>query len=242
MRGLTILTDTSLFPLIKGYFDDESHSLHGVVSWAVGVGASSPLVSAQDLNSIAAANAAFDQQMAAQLQAQMQQNQMAQQQLMQAYIQQNGPQLQQEYQQFIQTTGYQIPFETFAYNHLATAGGTNPGPALQQQQRNFQALQEANRTVQQGYDSYNQGWSNNQQTTSEALQRYDQQAIRGNAYYGNPQTGEVSELPYGGAPGIYDTNQNTFYNDPSGNYYQMAPQGYGTPLEEQNVYDRGAAQ
>lgn len=41
-------------------------------------------VFAQDLGSMAAANAAFDQQMAATLQTQVQQNQMAQQQLMQA--------------------------------------------------------------------------------------------------------------------------------------------------------------
>ena len=183
---------------------------------------------------MAAANAAFDQQMAATLQTQVQQNQMAQQQLMQAYLQQHGPQLQQAYQQYIQATGQDIPFETFMYNYMLTAGGTNPGPALQQQQRNFQAIQDANRTVQQGYDSYNQGWSANQQTTREALQRYDQQAIRGNAYYGNPQTGDVYELPSGVSSGVYDNHQNTFYNDPNGQYYQMDPQGYGTPLEQQD--------
>ena len=212
-----------------------------LVTFTAGLGhvISLPLC-AQDLNSIAAGNAAFDQQANAMLQGQIQQNQMAQQQLMQSYLQQHGPQLQQQYQQFIQSTGYQIPFETFVYNHMLTAGGTNPGPALQQQQRNFQGLQDAHRTVQQGNDNYNQGWRNNQETTSNALQRYDQQGIRGDAYYRNPQTGQVYELPYGGVPGVYGNSQNTFYNDPTGNYVQMDPQGYGTALEQQDAYDHSA--
>mgnify|MGYP001810044988 CR=1 FL=1 len=205
-------------------------------SFAPGVAAQDLYSIGQDMNSMAAANAAFDQQQNATLQYQMQQLQQARQQLRQSFIQQHGPQLQQEYQQFIQSTGYQIPFETFVDNYMATAGGTNPGPALQQQQRNFQALQDANRSLQQGYDSYNQGWRDNQQRMDNAFQRYDQQAIRGNAYYGNPQTGNVYELPYGGSTGVYGSPGGTIYTDQSGNYQETDPQGYGTQLQQENGY------
>ena len=192
-------------------------------------------VMAQDLGTLAQQNMAFDQQFNAQLGGLMQQNQMQQQQMMQNYIQQNGPQLRQQYQQFVQSTGMQIPFEQFVYSHIITAGGTNPAPALQQQQQNFQALQNANKTVQQGYDSYNQGWANNQQAQSQIFDR-NSQAMRGNAYYHNPQTGETHELPYGAPPGVYGNNQNTFTNDNYGQYRQVDPQGYQQDLQYADPY------
>ena len=212
-----------------------------ITTFTLGFIVSLPL-SAQDLGSIAAGNAAFDQQTNAFLQGQMQQSQNAQQQLIQSYIQQYGPQLQQQYNQIIQSTGHEVPFETFVYNYMITAGGTNPGPALEQQRRTFQGMQDANQTIQQGNERANQGWRNNQETTSNALQRYDQQGIRGDAYYSNPQTGQVYELPYSTAPGVYGNNQNTFYNDPAGNYMQVDPQGYGTRLQQQQYYSGYSAQ
>jgi len=198
---------------------------------------SAPL-QAQDLGDIAQQNMAFDQQFNNQLQGLMQQNQMQQQQMVQGYIQSNGPQLRQEYQQFLQSTGMQISFEQFVYSHIATQGGRNPGPALQQQQNNFRVQQENNRTVQQGYNDYNQAWTNNQQVLGNAMQRYDQQAIQGNAYYNNPQTGETVELPYGGNGQAYQgQNGNNYYADPNGQYRQYDSQGYGQDLNLADPYD-----
>ena len=187
---------------------------------------------AQDMNTLMQQNMQFDQQQNAWLQNLQRQNQLAQQQLMQNYIQQYGPQrLWAEYLQFVQYTGMQIPFEQFVYNHMATQGGRNASPALQQQQANFQALQRANQTQQQGFDSYNQGWQQNQQRMDAAMDRYDQQAVQGNQDYVNPQTGEQVELPYAGQEGVYENNNGTYVNSPNGQYYQVDSQGYSQELE-----------
>ena len=162
----------------------------------------------------------------------MMQNQMAQQQLLQNYVQQYGPQrLWAEYQQYVQYTGVQISFDQFAYYHMATQGGRNAGPAIQQQQANFQALQQAHQTQQQGFDSYNQGWQQNQQRMDAAMDRYDQQAVQGNQDYYNPQTGQQVELPYASPEGVYENNEGTYVNSPNGQYYQVDSQGYSQELE-----------
>jgi hypothetical protein len=196
------------------------------------LGLFAPGAPAQDLNALMQQNMQFDQQQNAWLQNLQQQNQMAQMQLMQNYIQYYGPQrLWAEYLQFVQYTGMQIPFEQFVYNHMATQGGRNAGPALQQQQANFRALQQANQTQQQGFDSYNQGWQQNQQRMDAAMDRYDQQAVQGNQDYVNPQTGEQVELPYSGQEGVYQNNNGTYVNSPNGQYYQVDSQGYSQELE-----------
>ena len=187
---------------------------------------------AQDMNTLMQQNMMFDQQQNAQLQAMMMQNQMAQQQLMQNFVQQYGPQrLWAEYQQYVQYTGMQLSFEQFVYYHMATQGGRNAGPAIQQQQANFQALQQAHQTQQQGFDSYNQGWQQNQQRMDAAMDRYDQQAVQGNQDYYNPQTGQQVELPYAGPEGIYENSEGTYVNSPNGQYYQVDSLGYTQELE-----------
>ena len=187
---------------------------------------------AQDLSAMVQQNMMFDQQQNAQLQAMMMQNQMAQMQLMQNYVQQYGPQrLWAEYQQYVQYTGMQLSFDQFVYYHMATQGGRNAGPAIQQQQANFQALQRANQTQQQGFDSYNQGWQQNQQRMDAAMDRYDQQAVQGNQDYYNPQTGQQVELPYAGPEGVYENSDGTYVNSPNGQYYQVDSLGYTQELE-----------
>ena len=114
---------------------------------------------------------------------------------------------------------------------MATQGGANPGPALQQQQRNFEALQGANRTVQEGNSSYNQGWQQNQQRLGQTFNDIGQ-ANRGDGYFRNPATGEVQELPYGAQPGMYGNNNGNFANDQQGNWHQIDPQGYGQQMEQ----------
>ncbi len=182
------------------------------------------------LNDMVMQNMAYDQQFNNQLSGMMANTYGQQQQLLQSYIQLKGPQLEQEYQQYVQTTGMQIPFEQYAYYHLMTLGGTNAGPALQQQQSNFNALQQANRSVQQGYDSYNQSWQSNSLATDRVMQRYGNEAIGGNAYYTNPYSGETYNLPYTSGPGYYGGPQGNFYQDPSGGYYQVDPGGFSQEL------------
>jgi hypothetical protein len=212
----------------------------GPALWGLVIATLSPaaaLAQFGDLSSIAQQNMAFDQAVNSQLSA-MQTNLAAQQQhLLQNYIQMMGPKLVQDYQQFVTTTGMQIPFEQYAYTHMATAGGTNPGPALASQQRNFQALQEANRTQQQGFESYRQGMQQNSQTMDRIAEAYDNQAIRGNAQYMNPYTNEVSNLPYTSGPGYYAGGGNTYYQSPAGQYNQVYPDGYQQPLTPVNPLD-----
>lgn len=188
---------------------------------------------------LAQQNQQFDQQFNQQLQAQMTQNQMGQQQLLQNYINAYRPQLTTAYQQYVAQNGPTMTFEQFAYWSLTTMGGTNPGPALQQQQRNFQAQQDNNATVQQGNQDYNQGWQQNQDQLSRGFNQYDQQAVQGNQYYRNSVTGQGTELPYGGQPGVYQNNQGTWAADPNGQYHQIDPQGYSQQMDPVDRDDDG---
>lgn len=183
--------------------------------------------SAQDLGSIAAMNMNFDNQFNATLSGLVQQNQASQQALIQNYIAQFGPQLRQQWQQ----SGAQVPFEQFVQWHIMTQGGTNYGPALQVQQDQFKGWQSANATVQSGYNSYNQGYWQNQATLDSAAGRFTNEAINGNAGYVNPQTGEAFNLPYYSQPGVYTQGFNTFGVDNSGNYHQIDPLGYTQQLD-----------
>ncbi len=182
---------------------------------------------AQDLGSIAAANMAFDNQMNSYLQGQQAQLNQQRASMIQSYMAQNGARLQQEYQQ----SGMRVPFDQFVQWHIMTAGGTNYGPALQAQQNQFNGWQAANRTVQEGYNSYNQGYWQNQNTMDNSAARYSNEAIQGNAHYTNSQTGETFNLPYGAEQGVYNQGFNTFSNDSNGNYYQVDPQGYQQQLD-----------
>ena len=76
-----------------------------------------------------------------------------------------------------------------------TASGTNVRGAAQAQQRQFEGLQRANATVQQGHASYNAGWAQNSARQSAAVANYTNQAIRGVSPYvdGN---GQRTMLPY----------------------------------------------
>ena len=187
--------------------------------------------------SMAQRNLQFDQQFNANLQARMRQNQASQQQLLQRYIATYRPQLTAGYQQYVRQNGPRMTFQQYAQWSMTTMNGTNYGPALAQQQRNFQAMQQNHQTVQQGYEDYNRGWQQNQQRLDNTYNRYDQQAIRGNQYYRNSETGKVTELPYGAQPGVYQNNQGTFAADPNGQYHQIDPQGYRQRMDpvEKNI-------
>ncbi|HLI81518.1 MAG TPA: hypothetical protein VKV03_16130 [Candidatus Binataceae bacterium] len=182
-------------------------------------------------------NAQFDQQFNAQLRARMMQNQASQQQLLQRYINTYRPQLVAGYQQYVARNGPRMTFEQYAYWSMTTMGGTNYGPALAQQQRNFQAMQQNHQAVQQGFQDYNGGWQKNQDSLSNTYNRYDQQGVRGYQYYRNSETGQVTELPYDAQPGVYQNNEGTWAADPNGQYHQIDPQGYKQRMDpvEKNI-------
>jgi len=184
----------------------------------------------QDLFSLMQQNMAFDQQMNGQLEQMMYQNQAAQQQLMQSVIQQHGPQLRAEYQQYVQMYGGNISFEQYVYYWILSAGGTDPAGGMQAMNQNFQGLQQAARTQQEGFDSYNAGWWDNTRAMDQAMERYST-AYRGNWYYQNPYTGEVHTQPYSYGPQSYSSPEGQVYIDSSGQHYLYNGGGW-TPLNE----------
>lgn len=177
--------------------------------------------SAQGVWGIAAANASFDQRMAAINNYHMQQNQNAQQQLWQRHLQVNGPRMQAQYRQYLASGQRGMTYEQFAYWDLMTAAGTNVQGALNAQRAQFEGNQRAHATVQSGYASYNAGWAANQTRQSEVLARYSNQAIRGNAPYVDPHTGATTQLPYYLPQGqAYTYNGTTYAQDQQGTYWR----------------------
>lgn len=182
--------------------------------------------SAQSLNDLAAANIAYANQQNAWLQAQMNQMTQAHNASVGNYVAQNRERLEEDYRR----SGMTMPWDQFIQWHISTAGGTNYGAALEAQQKQFEGLQAANRTMQQGFDSYNSGYWHNQQTMDKVFGRYSREAIGGNAVYHNPITGEAFDLPYGGS-GVYTQGHNTFAGDNVGNWNQVDGLGFQQQLD-----------
>ncbi len=179
-----------------------------------------------DISGLVQQNVDFYNQQQAVMEAMQQQLQMQQQQALQAYIRDNYPRLAAGYQQFVAACGPIESFEQYAYNDALTKGGTDTAGALANQQRNFEGLRRAHDTQMEGYDIKNRGWEQNQQQTARALERYDQEAIRGNQEYVNPQTGLPVELPIAGAEGAYrGPDGQVYYLDAQGQHYLVDSQG-----------------
>lgn len=183
--------------------------------------------SAQGLGSIAAMNNAFDAQFNARLGAMQAQNQAAQQQLWQYHLRTNGPRLQAQYRQYLASGQRGMSFEQFAYWDLMTAAGTNVQGAIDAQNRQYAGMQAANNTLKQGYASYNAGWANNSARTSAALANYSNTAIRGNAHYYDPHSGQTYNLPhYLPAGQVHQSGHDYYVQDQSGTYYRWANNGW----------------
>jgi hypothetical protein len=175
---------------------------------------------AQNLMGLAQQNYMLGQQQNMQMQQMQQMLQTYRQQMWNNYMQQAGPMLRQEYQQYMAAGNPPMTFEQFAYWNMATAHGTNVQGALQQQQRNFAGMQQANRTQQQGFADYNAAMQRNSQITQNTLDNYDRRAVRGLAPYADPNTGETRWLPYSPPAGqVYTNGNNSWVQDQSGNYY-----------------------
>jgi hypothetical protein len=170
---------------------------------------------------IASMNRSFDQQFNQTLTGLRQQNAASMQQLWQQHLRVNGPRLQQQYRQYLAAGNRGISYEQFAYYDMMTAAGTNVAGGLEAQRRQFEGNQIANRTVQSGYQSYNNGWAQNSQRYSETAARYSEQAIRGNAPYIDPRTGATQMLPYSAPAGqVQNIGGVPYVQDQSGTYYR----------------------
>jgi hypothetical protein len=179
---------------------------------------------------MAAANRAFDERMARDLGRMQAQNQASQRQLWQRHLQVNGPRLRAQYQQLLASGQRGITFEQFAYWDLMTAAGTNVPGAQAAQRRQFEGNQAAYRTVQQGHDSYNAGWRSTSQRQSDAVARYSNEAIRGNAPYVDPATGRSYNLPHSLPAGqVHRAGDEYVVQDRGGNYFRWTNTGW-TPM------------
>ena len=146
-------------------------------------------------------NMDFDRRMAQQLNRMRQQSASQAQLIWQQYLQTYGPWLQQQYRQYVSAGYTQFTFEQFAYWMLITANGTDLDAPRRMQQRQFQANQDANRTVQDAYQRYNDAMRRNSQRQDRAVENWDRQVARGEAPYIDPGTGQQIWLPYSLQPG-----------------------------------------
>lgn len=219
-------------------------------------GVASSKAFAQDYNAMMQQNMQQQQALQAQMQAQMMQAERQLQGAMQEYIQQNRPALEMERQQYNQNSGSQMSLEEYARakvmaeaarRNAAANPAPNSNPIFEQQQRSFQASQEAYRARQQGFDSRNQAWAQQQQQIDNNNQawmqgqrqidsnhnRFIQQGIQGNQYYRNTETGQVAELPFAGSQGVYQNGDgSTWTSGAMGQFNQVGPQGRPQQMEE----------
>ena len=161
---------------------------------------------------------------------QVNQNNAQYQQMTNGIVQQNmhNPQVQNMYRQY-QQQGGQASFEQFCYMYGATGGFTQQGINQYHQ-------------VQQGINAQQQqAWSQYQAAQAQRAQAQRQYA---NGYYQNQQEAGYNlnghgtyyspngsqQLPYTWQPGNYNYNNQTYHVNPYGQYYQVDPNGWMTPI------------
>ncbi len=191
-------------------------------AWLIAAVASVLALSASAAQAQCANGPNFDACMANYLGQMQARNAQSQQQIWQQYLRTYGPWLRQQYAQY---RGPPMTFEQFAYYNLMTANGTNVQAGLDAQRRQFEGNQQANRTLQEGYQSYREGMYNNSARHSQMAENYSQGAIRGNTAQIDPNTGQTVWLPYSqpyNQP--FSMGGQTYFQNQTG-YYQW--NGYG---------------
>jgi hypothetical protein len=173
------------------------------------------------LNDIAAANMNFDAQFWSQYNATQQQASQQHQQFMQQLM--AHPEVQNGYRQYL-ASGGQAALPEYAWWWAMTAGGTNIQGAIDAQNQRFAGLQQAHRTIQEGHQSYNDGYHDNQVRMDNLFDRMST-ARRGEWYYTHPETGETMKLPYTATSGYYETRHGTLFIDNTGRHFLN--RGYG---------------
>ena len=194
----------------------------GVVTLALGAGARA------QPNCMGRAD--FDACMAGFVANQQAQNAAQQQAIFRQYLAVYGPWLQGQYAQY-RAQGGPMSFEQFAYWNMMTANGTNVAGAAEAQRQQFEASQRANRTVQEGHASYNEGSRQNSQRMEQAAGRYSTEAIRGQSPYVDPRTGQTVLLPTNVAPGQpFNWGGEAYVRDQAGNFHRRDGNGW-VPLQ-----------
>lgn len=144
-------------------------------------------------------------------------------------VQQNlqNPQVQAMYQQYLQSGGTASP-EDFAYMYAATGGFTPEGTAYFQQTEANNAAKEAAaygdyQAAQAGSAAAISDWSSGDSSNMNEAGN----GLMGNGTYTTPG-GSNQVLPSTWqAGGTYSYNNQTYYVDPSGAYYQVDPNNAG---------------
>lgn len=179
--------------------------------------------SAQGMNCVGRPD--FDACVMAPVQRLQQQNAASQQQLMQNYVAQNSPRIQQEYAQ-ARSQGTPLSFEQFVYWRIMTRNGADPGNLQRAQQDQFNGLQGANRTLQEGYATQRQYMQDNSRRSTEAVENWTNGAIRGVAPYVGPNGGQVM-LPYGApANQPFNSGGQVYVRDGQGNFFVRQGNGW----------------
>lgn len=115
------------------------------------------------------------------------------------YVATNGDWLREHYARYRASGGPMTPAQ-FAHWGLSTANETNIPAALDAQTAAYLGAQRAHRTIQEGNGDYNAGMAANSARTSDTARRYDEEAMRGNAPFVDPGSGETRWLPNAGEP------------------------------------------
>ncbi|MDB5413244.1 MAG: hypothetical protein JWR10_1579 [Rubritepida sp.] len=186
---------------------------------AIGAGTAS----AQGMNCVGRAD--FDACVMAPVQRSMNQNAASQQQLMQSYVAQNTPRIQQDYAQY-RNQGSPLSFEQFVYWRVMTRNGADPANLQRAQQDQFNGLQGANRTMQEGYAIQRQYMGDNSRRSTDAVENWTNGAIRGVAPYVGPNGGQVM-LPYAQpANQPFSSGGQVYIRDPQGTFYMRQGSGW----------------
>lgn len=144
-----------------------------------------------------------------------------QQRNFQEYVRTNQDWLRPNYQAHLQSGGRMTP-QQFAEWGLTTANGTNYQGAADMQRRSFEGNQRAHNTIMEGNRDYIIGMENRSRRTSEIAQQYSQGAVRGNAPFIDPNTGQTHYLPYAAQPNQpFSSGGQVYVQTPNGAYYQQ---------------------
>jgi hypothetical protein len=143
----------------------------------------------------------------------------SQQQLFQTYVAQNRDMLIRNYQ-IARQNGTPLSFEQFAYWSLMTRNGQDLEGVHRAQVEQYEGNRRANEARRQGGEDYINGNTVNSQRTDKILYNSDQEGIRGNSPYVDPNTGETRWLPHNTQPNRpFNIGGEIYVLGRDGNYY-----------------------
>ncbi|MDB5415478.1 MAG: hypothetical protein JWR10_3813 [Rubritepida sp.] len=178
---------------------------------------------AQGVNCVGRAD--FDACVMAPVQRAQQQNAASQQQLMQSYVARNTPRIQQEYAQY-RNQGSPLSFEQFVSWRIMTRNGADPANLQRAQRDQFNGIQGANRTMQEGYAIQRQYMGDNSRRSTDAVENWTNGAIRGVAPYVGPNGGQVMLSYAQPANQPFNSGGQVYVRDGQGNFFVRYGNGW----------------